>query len=119
MLAELVLCWHNEGSTRSAVVLVMTGFRADTVCIDIGLHKHSGYYNAPPVAVFPSTVSNISSSTFVLILSPPFWGGGVRYVDAVYDLRARLHGIGQVSTDMWSERTELKIHQLLPYIRSR
>ena len=75
MPAELVLCRHNKGSVRSGVVLVMMGFSADTMCIDISLHRHSVYYNASPVEVFPSTVSNISSFPFFLFsVSTFFWG---------------------------------------------
>jgi hypothetical protein len=85
----------------------MMGFSADTMCIDISLHRHSVYYNASPVEVFPSTVSNISSFPFFFILCLNLFLGGGGYVDAVCDLRAHLHGVGQVSKDKCSERTEL------------
>jgi len=35
MLEELVLCRHLRGYTLSGIVLVMMGFSADTVCINI------------------------------------------------------------------------------------
>ena len=35
MLAELVVCRHLTGYTLSGIVSVMTGFSADTVCINI------------------------------------------------------------------------------------